>query len=75
LVSDGTNGQKIIFDHDDKVDQHYEVHLKHGTSADSRQDTINETINYVFANGAPAAESYHAHLSSLKLVLRTWSLV
>ena len=31
LVSDSTNGAEIVFDNDDKNDQTFEVHLKHGT--------------------------------------------
>ncbi|MCH3906177.1 MAG: YSIRK-type signal peptide-containing protein [Lactobacillus sp.] len=29
LVSDDTQGESVVFDHDDKNDQTYEVHLKH----------------------------------------------
>ncbi|WP_304682771.1 YSIRK-type signal peptide-containing protein [Lactobacillus taiwanensis] len=32
LVNDDTNGQNIVFDAKDKVDQHFEVHLKHHIS-------------------------------------------
>ena len=32
LVSDDTNGKNIVFDAKDKVDQHFEVHVKHHIS-------------------------------------------
>ncbi|MTE03624.1 mucin-binding protein [Lactobacillus johnsonii] len=32
LVSDNTNGKNIVFDAKDKVDQHFEVHVKHHIS-------------------------------------------
>ncbi len=60
LVSDSTKSQNLIFDNDTNNDQHYVVHLKHATSETTRQDTVNETINYVFENGDKAAESYQA---------------
>lgn len=61
LVSDDTNGQNLIFDHDDSVDQIYNVHLKHHLENVSRTDEVNETINYVYANdGSQAAPQYKA---------------
>ena len=60
LVSDSTNGAKLMFDHNDNVDQHYEVHLKHKTHQVTRNSTVNETINYVFENGKTAHSSYNA---------------
>ena len=60
LVSDGTNGQNLVFDHDDDTDQHYEVHLTHHKSDTSRQSTVNETIHYVYENSKQAADDYAA---------------
>ena len=60
LVSDGTNGQNLVFDHDDSKDQHYEVHLTHHKSDTSRQSTVNETIHYVYENSKQAADDYVA---------------
>ena len=60
LVSDGTNGKNLMFDHDDNTDQHYEVHLTHHKSDTSRQSTVNETIHYVYENSKQAADDYVA---------------
>lgn len=61
LVSDDTKGQNLIFDHDDNVDQVYNVHLKHHLENVSRTDEVNETINYVYAkDGSQAAPQYKA---------------
>ncbi|MGO5260383.1 mucin-binding protein, partial [Lactobacillus amylovorus] len=54
LVSDSTNGQDLIFDHDDKADQTYEVHFAHGTQKVNRQDTVTSTIDYKFEDGKTA---------------------
>ncbi|MEO5289330.1 mucin-binding protein, partial [Limosilactobacillus allomucosae] len=54
LVSDSTNGAKIVFDNDDTKDQAFEVHLKHGTMPVSETDTVTETIHYRYADGKPA---------------------
>ena len=54
LVSDETNGSELIFDHDDKVDQVYNVHLIHHLSSISDTKTINETIHYVYEDGKTA---------------------
>ena len=54
LVSDSTNGNDLVFDHDDKADQHYEVHLIHGTEPASRNDQVTETVKYQFENGNKA---------------------
>ena len=51
LVSDGTNGKNLMFDHDDNTDQHYEVHFKHGTEPASESRTKNLTVHYVYAAG------------------------
>lgn len=44
LVSDNTNGRELVFDHDDKVDQSYEVHLTHVTQPATESKTITRTI-------------------------------
>ena len=54
LVSDSTKGQDLIFDHDDKVDQTYEVHFVHDTQKVNRQDTVTSTIDYKFEDGKTA---------------------
>ena len=54
LVSDSTNGKDLIFDHDDKADQTYEVHFVHGTQKVNRQDTVTSTIDYKFEDGKTA---------------------
>lgn len=56
LVSDDTNGAELVFDHDDKVNQIYNVHLTHQQTPISDSKTINETIHYVYADGSKAAD-------------------
>ena len=51
LVSDSTKGQDLIFDHDDKVDQTYEVHFVHGTHTINQTTSPKQTIHYVYADG------------------------
>lgn len=51
LVSDSTNGQDLIFDHDDNVDQTYEVHFVHGEYAINQTTSPKQTIHYVYADG------------------------
>ena len=51
LTSDETNGDNVIFNHDDKQDQTYYVYLVHGTQKVNRQDTVTSTINYKFEDG------------------------
>ena len=46
LLTDETNGQEIVFDHDDE-DQVYYVYFGHETEKDSRAKTVTETIDYV----------------------------
>ena len=64
LVSDGTQDQNLVFDHDDSKDQHYEVHLRHATHSIDDQTTKSEVIHYVYADGLArtghAADDYHA---------------
>ena len=54
LVSDSTKGQDLIFDHDDNVNQTYEVHFVHDTQKVNRQDTVTSTIDYKFEDGKTA---------------------
>ena len=51
LVSDSTKGQDLIFDHDDNVNQSYEVHFVHNTHAINQTTTPKQTIHYVYADG------------------------
>lgn len=60
LVSDATNGQNVVFDTDANTDQVYDVHLKHHLENVSRTSEVDETINYVYANGSQAAPQYKA---------------
>lgn len=46
LLTDETNGQEIVFDHNDE-DQVYHVYFGHETEKDSRTKTVTETIDYV----------------------------
>lgn len=60
LVSDDTQGKPLIFDHDDKAIQVYNVHLSHQTEPASQSRTVHETINYVYADGSKAADTVTA---------------
>lgn len=51
LVSDSTNGQDLIFDHDDKVDQAYKVHIVHGMHTINQTSSPKQTIHYVYVDG------------------------
>ncbi|MGZ7887259.1 mucin-binding protein [Lactobacillus crispatus] len=51
LVSDSTNGKDLIFDHDDNVNQTYEVHFVHGKHAINQTTSPKQTIHYVYADG------------------------
>ncbi|RGW83835.1 mucin-binding protein, partial [Lactobacillus amylovorus] len=51
LVSDSTNGQDLIFDHDDKANQTYEVHFIHGTHTINQTTSPKQTVHYVYADG------------------------
>ena len=50
LVSDSTNGQDLIFDHDDNVDPTYEVHFVHGRHTINQTTSPKQTIHYVYAD-------------------------
>ena len=64
LVSDSSNGAELVFDNDDAVDQHYEVHLKHATHAIDEHRAINETVHYKMSDGTKAPADYHAEALS-----------
>ena len=51
LVSDSTNGQDLIFDHNDKADQTYKVHFVHGTHTINQTTSPKQTVHYVYADG------------------------
>ena len=64
LVSDSSNGQDLIFDHDDQATQSYDVHFTHDTNPDSRQDTVTRTITYTGAgNKTPSAVTQSVHFT------------
>ena len=57
LVSDDTNGNEIVFDNDDKVDQAYTVHFKHkllqpSDSTHVHHVTVSRTITYKMSDGS-----------------------
>ena len=64
LVSDSSKGAELVFDNDDAVDQHYEVHLKHATHAISEHHTVNETVHYKMSDGTKAPADYRAQALS-----------
>ena len=64
LVSDSSDGQDLIFDHDDQATQSYDVHFTHDTKPDSRQDTVTRTITYTGAgNKTPSAVTQSVHFT------------
>ena len=64
LVSDSSDGQDLIFDHDDQTTQLYDVHFTHDTKPDSRQDTVTRTITYTGAgNKTPSAVTQSVHFT------------
>lgn len=56
-VSDGTNGQNVIFDANDAADQSFEVHFKHGKKSTSRNVTYQRVITYIYGNGGKAGQN------------------
>lgn len=60
LVSDNTNGDQLVFDHDDVTDQHYEVHLTHTYKSVNDSATVNEAIHYQYADGTQAKPDHKA---------------
>ena len=60
LDHDTSNGENLVFDHDDAVDQHYEVHLTHATAPISEATSTNQVIHYQLADGTPVAKDYTA---------------
>ena len=64
LVSDSSDGQDLIFDHDDQAMQSYDIHFTHDTNPDSRQDTVTRTITYTGAgNKTPSAVTQSVHFT------------
>ena len=64
LVRDSSDGQDLIFDHDDQATQSYDVHFTHDTKPDSRQDTVTRTITYTGAgNKTPSAVTQSVHFT------------
>ncbi|WP_261622787.1 mucin-binding protein, partial [Limosilactobacillus fermentum] len=59
LVSDSYPATGVVYDQDGVV-KSYEVHLTHGTTQTSENQTVNETIHYVYKNGGKAADDYQA---------------
>lgn len=55
LVSDATNGNELVFDHDDNLDQVYNVHLTHHMTPVNDTKTINETVHYIYEDGKTAS--------------------
>ena len=70
LVSDSTDGKQLTFDSDSSVDQHFVVHLKHGTSTKQISDDVNRTINYTMSDGskAPAQVKDSIHFSGTQTI-------
>ncbi len=64
LVKDSSDGQDLIYDHDDQTTQSYDVHFTHDTKPDSRQDTVTRTITYTGAgNKTPSAVTQSVHFT------------
>lgn len=64
LVRDSSDGQDLIFDHDDQATQSYDVRFTHDTKPDSRQDTVTRTITYTGAgNKTPSAVTQSVHFT------------
>ncbi|MEE6705374.1 mucin-binding protein, partial [Limosilactobacillus reuteri] len=59
LVSDNYPTNGVVYNQDGVV-QSYEVHLTHGTTQTSENQTVNETIHYVYKNGGKAADDHQA---------------
>lgn len=60
LDHDTSNGKNLVFDHDDAVDQHYEVHLTHETAPIAESTSTSQVIHYQLADGTPVAKDYTA---------------
>ena len=50
MTIDPTNGQDLIFDHDDNTDQTYKVHFVHGSHTINQTTSPKQTIHYVYAD-------------------------
>ena len=64
LVSDDTNSDNLVFDHDDSIDQVYNVHLTHTYQNVDDHKAVNETVHYVYDNGQMARPDYKAPVIS-----------
>ncbi|MGY0444532.1 mucin-binding protein [Lactobacillus johnsonii] len=62
IVSDSTNGHDLVFDHNDNVDQHYEVHLSHATHPVDEAHDVSQVVHYIYADGSKAANDYTNHV-------------
>ena len=71
LVSDETDGQELYFDNDDNVDQHYIVHLTHGSDIQPETKVVNETIHYIYQNGPHAGEPAASDYTDQRILMRT----
>lgn len=60
LVSDDSQGQELVYDHDSVADQVYNVHLTHATQPVSDVVDKHETIHYVYTDGRQALPDYQA---------------
>lgn len=58
--SDGTNGQDVIFDANDGVNQSFEVHFKHGKKSTPRDVTYQRVITYIYGNGGKVGQNVFA---------------
>ena len=50
MTIDPTNGQDLIFDHDDNTDQTYKVHFVHGSHTINQTTSPKQTVHYVYAD-------------------------
>ena len=58
LVSDDTNSDNLVFDHNDSINQVYNVHLTHTYQTVDDRKAVNETVHYVYDNGQMARPDY-----------------
>ena len=71
LVSDDTNGSQIMLDHDTGSDQHFTVHLKHGTYSKDVTDDVTRTVEYKIVSGnhqAPASATATLHFTGKQTI-------
>ena len=63
LTGDETNGNNVIFDHDDQQDQTYYVYFVHGTKNVSRDHSASFTVHYIYKGGKQAKSDHKQTLS------------